>query len=82
MHFGNPGTELPPERDPADAETEMFTDKLSRAAAEIKNDAKGRVCRDCQSIRDGWCAAQLNINGNKLAVLYPNAVACDRFEAR
>jgi hypothetical protein len=58
-----------------------FVDKLVELATKIKRDASGRVCSDCKHMRRGWCAEQLNYSGDNLVVMYPNAVACAKFEA-
>jgi hypothetical protein len=69
-----PSTDEEPARD--------FTGKLERVVTEIKHQASGRTCSGCQHIRNGWCSEHLNIDGHRLMVHYPSAVACDSFEER
>jgi hypothetical protein len=65
------------------SQSEFFAVKqLANLAAKIKRAAKGRVCRDCKHLRDGWCAEKTNVAGDALVVLYPTAVACGQHEAR
>jgi hypothetical protein len=81
LNYGSPGNAMPPPRPDDDTPNLDFTGKLNRAVADIKQAASGRTCSGCQHIRNGWCAEHLNIDGQRLMVHYPGAIACSTFEA-
>jgi len=59
-----------------------LSERLAKAAASIRRDARGRTCGDCRHLRVNWCAEQTNIDGDNLTVNHPNAVACAKHEER
>ena len=59
-----------------------LSERLARAAASIRRDARGRTCGDCMHLRGNWCAEQVNIDGDNLTVNHLNAVACAKHEVR
>jgi len=59
-----------------------LSERLAKAAASIRRDARGRTCGDCRHLRANWCAEQMNIDGDNLVINHPNAVACVKHEER
>jgi hypothetical protein len=56
--------------------------RLFELATKIRTAANGRTCSGCKHHRDGWCATQQNYHGDNLAVLYPSAIACSKYEEK
>lgn len=57
-----------------------FRARLQLASLLIRQEAAGRICGTCRHYRGSWCAEQKNIEGQPLAILYPDAPACKEHE--
>ena len=71
-----------PPVDAFEAEGEQLFNRLARQVAQIKREAKGRVCGQCTHFMGSYCAKVISHKGEELQIHTPHAVACRSFSLR